>query len=353
MARRKKDEPVIPKQKDLDRSREQSMTALKRKTRYFYDIQRLRLQHQTRLTPKAKGADIQLHEADLLSLQWRFEQLLSLEKGVLKDIEEHLKTIPFYVEVLSDKVRFRGIGPTMASVLLSEIQIHRQETPSQLWAFAGLAPVPARRCKKCQKTVSEAKGAAVGAPEGGNPINEQGESMYWKHDGKTPKGCVSIVPLAETFASGKAAKPTRGEKLGYNAFFRAKLCGVLGPVMLQVGSPWRKHYDDYKHRKQSAGWGTCDAHRHAAAIRYMIKMLLLEIWKEYREHEKLSVRPPYQEEYLGHKHGESGQDAQDAKDDQIEPPTAEQLAEIEYMRRETAFIEEHNSVWAGPPTADE
>jgi hypothetical protein len=307
--RRMKDEPVIPKQSELERSREQSMTALKRKTRYFYDIQRLRLQHQTRITPKPKDADIQLHEADLLSLEWRFEQLLQLEKSLLKDIDEHLRTLPFYVKVLSDKVRFRGIGPTMAAVLLSEIQIHRQETPSQLWAFAGLAPVAARRCKKCQKTVSPARGAEIGGPEGGTEVGDDGEALYWKHDGTKPKGCVKIVPKAETFTSGKAMKPTRGEKLKYNAFFRSKLCGVLGPVLLQTGSPWRKFYDDYKHRKASAGWGTCDGHRHAAAIRYMIKMLLLEIWKEYREHEGLSVRPPYQEEYLGHKHGGNGQSA--------------------------------------------
>lgn len=309
--KRMKDEPELPKQSELERSREQSMVALKRKTRYFYDIQRLRLQHQTRLTPKAEGAGIQLHEADLLSLEWRFEQLLQLEKSLLRDIDEHLKTIGFYADVLSDKVRFRGIGPTMAAVLLSEIQIHRQETPSQLWSFAGLAPVASRRCKKCQKTVSPS-----------------GDKDIFTHDGKTPQGCEKHVPLAETFTSGKAMKPVRGEKLKYNAFFRSKLCGVLGPVLLQVGSPWRKFYDDYKHRKQSAGWGTCDGHRHAAAIRYMIKMLLLEIWREYRKHEGLTVRPPYQEEYLGHKHGGNGQ-KQSSAEEEIDHEVRAELEQLE------------------------
>jgi hypothetical protein len=72
--------------------------------------------------------------------------------------------------------------------------------------------------------------------------------------------------------------------------------------MLKLGSPWKKQYDDYKHRKATAGWGKSDAHRHAAAIRYMIKMLLLDIHKEWRTHLGLPVRPSYHEEYQGHVH---------------------------------------------------
>lgn len=286
------EEADLPKQNELDRTAKESRQALRYKVRYFYDIQRLRIQHQGRITPKAKDAGIQLHEGDVASIRRRFEQLLALEKAVLSDISQHLDTIPFYRETLSDKKRFKGIGPTMAGVLLAEIEIERQDTPSALWSFAGLAPVKTRRCKKCQRVAIVDKKHTNG-----------GEKLY-KHEGKAAvKGCPHPFPESQTFQSGRAARPTAGEKLPYNAFLRAKMCGVLGPVLLQVGSPWRSFYDDYRHRKESAGWGVSKGHRHQAAIRYMIKMLLLEIWKEYRAHEGLPVRPPYQEEYLGHTHG--------------------------------------------------
>jgi hypothetical protein len=113
---------------------------------------------------------------------------------------------------------------------------------------------------------------------------------------------ASMLFADDVYASGKAMRPTKGQKLPYNAFLRSKLVGVLGPVMLKLNSPWRRAYDNYKHRKQCAGWGRSDAHRHQAAIRYMIKMLILDVWLKFREYHKLSVRPSYQEEKLGHKH---------------------------------------------------
>ena len=295
---------VIPPQSEVapERTREQDHLALKRKVRIFYDLQRLRLQTAGRGAPKshtdeetegdkpARKPDarprIELHPADLAVLERRAKELELAEKHALADIAEHLATIGFYRDVLSDKARYRGIGPTMAGVILAEFDIYRLETPSQMWAFAGLRPMDAERCTKCHFVV----------------VNGQHTSKKTICKGEPPPGI---------YASGRAQKPTRGEKLPYNAFLRAKLCGVLGAVLLKLNpsapltgevSPWRKCYDDYKHRKQSEGWGTSDAHRHAAAIRYMVKMLLADIWTKWRTYEKLTVRPSYHEEKLGHKH---------------------------------------------------
>ena len=52
-------------------------------------------------------------------------------------------------------------------------------------------------------------------------------------------------------------------------------------------------------------WAKSDAHLHQASQRYMVKMFLLELWKQWRTFEGLEVRPSYQEEYLGHKHNEA------------------------------------------------
>lgn len=275
----------------LPRTPEQSRFALKKKVRYFYDIQRLRLQTAGRTYERANTID--LHEIDIELLNLRAKNLEKTEKEALGDVGDHLKTMPFYVKVLSDKTRYRGIGPTMAGVILSEFDIHREDTASKMWAFAGLAPKPALRCKACHDVVEEASGEA-----GFRDIRAKhrlSKTCSWMKSARD-----AYMVGGEIYESGQAMRPTRGEKLPYNAWLRTKLVGVLGPVMLKVGSPWKKAYDEYKQRKVSAGWGRSDAHRHQAAIRYMIKMLLLDIWKEWRTFEGLVVRPSYHEEKLGH-----------------------------------------------------
>jgi hypothetical protein len=52
-----------------------------------------------------------------------------------------------------------------------------------------------------------------------------------------------------------------------------------------------------------------DGHRHRAAIRYMVKMWMIELYKNWREIEGLPVRPPYQEDKPGHKHKATVEDA--------------------------------------------
>lgn len=279
--------------KDAKRTRDQFKVALKRKVRFFYDIQRMRIQAGGRTLNRSKTAEIDLHPVDVKILGNRASELLITEKNALKDVEDQLKLIPMYDRLL-DKKKYKGIGPTMAGVILSEFNIEFEDTASKMWAFAGLAPVVAMRCRHCHRVMNLDEEAA----------ETHGKPIY-VHAGKAPGECVLIseknteVDASHVYASGKAMRPTRGEKLPYNAFLRSKLCGVLGPVMLKVGSPWRKHYDDYKNRKLAQGWGINDAHRHAAAIRYMIKMLLLEIWREWRTVEGLAVREPYAVEFLG------------------------------------------------------
>jgi hypothetical protein len=160
-----------------------------------------------------------------------------------------------------------------------------------MWAFAGLAPEAAMRCTLCNHLVEEAG------------------DLGYKHCIRRnkarqiiPNKCTEHVPKQQAYPSGKAARPKKGEKLGYNAFLRSKMIGVLGPCLSKAKSPWKKVYDDYKHRLQTSGKGTSDGHRHSMAVRYMVKMLLLEIWKEWRAIEGLPVRPSYHEEKMGHIH---------------------------------------------------
>jgi hypothetical protein len=273
-----------------DRTKEQSLFALKKKVRMMYDLQRLRIQAAGRTKKKGEDNPLQLHEVDQAILDARAAELEEYENYALADVKEHLKTIPFYLAFLKE---IKGIGPKMAGVVLTEFDIQREDTSSKMWRFAGLAPVPAKRCKECFRVV----------PKDGIHKKKQ-------QDNKPIKCSLAgkEIPEDQMVDSAQAERPVAGKKLAYNKFLKTKLIGVLAPGLLKCNSPYRKFYDDYKHRKASANWGTNDGHRHNAAMRYMIKMLLLDIWKAWREFEGLEIRPSYQEQYLGHTHKEDDED---------------------------------------------
>lgn len=332
---------------------EQTQKALRRYVENFYDIQEMRLAAGGRTAKKPRKdkngnpvPEIKLHEWDKQRLESTKDALQAAEDIALKDIEACLDRVPFYVHVLSDKKAFRGIGPTMAGVILSSFDIHRSDTVSKMWALAGLRPMACYRCKSCQSVVSEAEGT------------------FW-HPKIDKIKCVTKpnetreLTRDQVYESANAQRAQAGVKLNFNKWLRTKLVGVLGPVILKmttfhcpkcmdkmanlkdedrkatefyfhparkenderkpcewsarkvekealvrVDAPFRKFYDDYKHRKTQAGWGVSDGHRHNASVRYMVKMILLDIHTKWRKFEGLPVRPTYQEQYLGHVHHE-------------------------------------------------
>jgi hypothetical protein len=292
-----------------------SRLALKAKTRMFYDVQLLRMQISGRSDKKldggkkARATTIELRSEDKATLNGRLDSLSNLEKTCLEDVEKHLYTIPFYNQHIKDK--YRGLGVASAAVILSEFDIARETTPSKMWRFAGLAPMPCKRCSVCWTVVEEdgehPKARAVKAKDDeGNFVTKQAK-IKCPHAG-------SVAPTSVLVDSGRAERPTSGEALHYNAFLRTKLIGVLGTCLLKAGgkineetgedtrTEWRRLYDNYKNRKASAGWGQSDGHRHNAALRYMVKMVLLDIWLKWRAFEGLPIRESYQEQYLGHRH---------------------------------------------------
>lgn len=379
------------KARGVVRTKEQSKEALRRKAKMFYDLQRMRLQVSGRIQPKAEGAEIQLTEYDQAILEHRAEDLHTAEKFALADVEEHLEDIPLWTQVLNaDRERWKGIGPTMAGVIISEFDVEKADTASKFWAFAGLAPVAAHRCKKCNTVVDFHEGEKIPPPpdpvavrivaivdektdyeidipnldsnlvddlevdtlkltevfaivreEWDIPIQDDfklGDFSTMRHivefvrrsrpDLEPAPVATPPVPFythtrppayikgekvkcpnegknlssQEVYESGKAAKPVKGQKLPYNSFLRSKMVGVLGPILLKVNSPYRKYYDDFKMYWASAKKGRNDGHRHQAAIRYMVKQLLADIWEEWRRIAGLPGRKSYAEEKLGRVH---------------------------------------------------
>ena len=99
---------------------------------------------------------------------------------------------------------------------------------------------------------------------------------------------------------------------------------MLGTSFLRTASPWADTYRNYKHRIEtdpartkvtSEQWKK--AHRakedvsglwtpkriHSAAIRYMVKMFLADLWARWRVLEGLPVGPTYEEARRGYGHG--------------------------------------------------
>lgn len=169
----------------------------------------------------------------------------------------------------------RGVGPAMAGVLISEFDIHRARYPSSMWAYAGYDV------------------AGDGA----------GRSRRKEH-------------LVDREYKDKNGKDATRVGITFNPWLKTKL-HVLAELFIKMRTdPYRKVYDDYKHRMEShERWGikndgvvvdgkivTTKGRRHAQAMRYMIKMFLIDLYAAWREIEGLPVSKPYHEAKLGMRH---------------------------------------------------
>lgn len=169
-----------------------------------------------------------------------------------------LKGYPIYSEFLEP---IKGIGPALAGVILSEIDISKAKYPSSLWKYAGL------------------------------DVAEDGK-------GRTRKA-EHLVDCAYTDKEGNDAVR---KGITFNPFLKTKLIGVLGSSFLRAGeNKYSLIYRDYKNRLESRDdlKEESKGHRHNMAIRYMIKMFLIDLHMAWREIEGLPVSLPYHEAKLG------------------------------------------------------
>lgn len=165
---------------------------------------------------------------------------------------------PIFVAYL-DKVR--GIGPAMAGVLLSEIDIAKAHYPSSLWKYAGLD---------------------VGA-------DGKGRSRKAEH----------LVKVEYVNRDGEEAERN---SITFNPFLKTKLIGVLAPSFIKLYNPiYAPIYRDYKHRLENhpAHAEKTKGHRDNMAKRYMVKQFLVDLHREWRTIEGLPVPPAYSEGNLG------------------------------------------------------
>jgi len=218
-----------------------------------------------------------------LTLIHHYSRLEAQEREQFRHIEEALDGVPIWNDWLGDQT---GIAAALGSVLITGFDIHKANRPSQFWAYAGLDVGP-------------------GIPS--DPDNLLGRSRRKEH-------------LVER--EYKARDGTMKKKMSttFNPWLQARLLGVLGASLLRCGSPYRKYYDDYRHRietdpnrrkgtladkkkEREAGnineqiWHPIRIHR--ASMRYMVKQFVADFWRKWRESEGLPVVPTYHEAKQG------------------------------------------------------
>lgn len=187
--------------------------------------------------------------------------LLESEEAAFKAVEASLAASPIYPWLESVK----GCGVRMSGIIISEIDITEAKYPSSLWAYAGLDVAQDGRGRSRRR-------------------EHLRDYTYNDKDTGEEKTRVGIT---------------------FNPFLKTKLIGVLAETLIKARGHYAGIYRDYKtrlennptHQEKSKG------HRHNMAKRYMIKMFLLDLYKEWRTVEKLPVHPPYHEAKLGLTHG--------------------------------------------------
>lgn len=211
-----------------------------------------------------------------LTLSAQYFQLLRDEREQFTRLGDLVTEFPIWNAFLKD---VRGVGPAMAGVILSEIDIHKAEYPSSLHAYAGLDVV----------VVTD---------------TDTGEM----HGEGRSKRAAHLVDVAYVDRNGE--QQTR-KSITYNPWLKTKLMGVLGTIFVKQPadkSPYRKAYDDYKFRLENTPrWAErSKGHRHQAAIRYAVKQFLIDLYNAWRPLEGLPVAPTYAEAKLGMVHGSAG-----------------------------------------------
>lgn len=205
-----------------------------------------------------------------LCLLAQYTDLEKYEDQHFRRLGNVLQEYPIYTGWLE---QVKGIGPAMAGVIISEIDISRARYVSSLWAYAGLDV----------------------ASDGG------GRSRRAEH-------------LVEREYVNRDGEPATRKSITFNPFLKTKLVGVLGSCFLRAkDSPYAEVYRNYKHRlechekyrdrvDENGKEVKQKLRRHNMAIRYMVKRFLADLYVQWRTMEGLPVAKEYHEAKLGHVH---------------------------------------------------
>ena len=211
------------------------------------------------MTPRKFKKDGLISEYAEFSLIQQYFDLVAAEENALKQITYAVKKFPIYKHFLED---VKGVGPTMAAVIISGFNIHKAEYPSSLWAYAGL-----------------------------DVVNNKGRSRIKEH------------LVDQTYIDSEGNEQTK-KGISFNPFMKTKLIGVLGTSFVKTNGKYREIYDNYKNRIKNmpAHAEKTKAHINNMAIRYTVKRFLVDLYTAWRTLEGLTVADEYSKAKLGIDH---------------------------------------------------
>jgi hypothetical protein len=232
-----------------------------------------------------------------LCLVAQYMEIEKSETTQFNRLEDVLEAFPIWTEFLS---KIPGMGKQMAGVIISEINIFDS---------------PAR----------DEEGKPILNPDGSPKMLTRYPSSLWRYCGldvaEDGRGRSRRKEhLVQKAYINKDGKKDERASITFNPFLKTKMVGVFGTNVLRCKKcPYRAIYDAYKHRMEHhAVHGVHNdktpdpkfpktkimlaskGHRHQMAIRYAVKMFLLDLYKKWRELEGLPVPTPYREGKLGY-----------------------------------------------------
>ncbi|MEM3861527.1 MAG: transposase [Thermoplasmatales archaeon] len=243
-------------------------------------------------------------------------RLVSSENFMAKKLDEFSQNHPLRKQYLS---KVKGIGPIFSSGLIAYLHpISRFPTIGHLWAYAGLsAEYWKNECKKGHKFIStSARSTCPVKKKNGKPCNEP------------------IVKSEKVQGIPKRAT-------GYVLFINTNLKYLMTKIGMSFekqskSSRFRKLYEvkkaEYKAKFAQRGETEekgLNGHARMAALRYVEKRFLSDLWVVWRQIEGLPVTKPYAFTVLGH------------TDEHYEPPSVDRgtltIMEEKYTIKEEAL----------------
>ena len=254
---------------------ERNRKLLRTYTRTRQDFIDMRKSVEGRLEMKADGTPKKIENPrHFEKMDWDFLcaqrlNIIEAEKALKKRGLLLLGEFKIWTDYLE---KIKAVGDIAAGWIIGEFDIFKADTPSKLWQFSGM-----------------------------NSGDVRGKKMVGT--GKNQRITVTDKMI-------RGDKLTAGFLAPFNKKLRAALLGVMGDGFIKAQNEYAFTYyypkkNALEHSENTVMGGkkawkdVSKGHRHRAAIRYMVKMFLQDLYNAWRPMEGLYVRPPYREEKLG------------------------------------------------------
>lgn len=238
-----------------------------------------------------RGFGLDANHPAVAALDGQLAKLVDLETAMAKALAKQLKSHPLHPWIKAQC----GLGDKQVARLLAAIRdpywndLHgRPRTVSELWAFCGLHVLPVGHLSIGDQT-RHASGAKPAADQ--MPFGTQTSDVGGSKDSDTDQTRLE----AQSSNVGVAPRRKRGQKANWSTDAKTRIYLIAESCMKNRNSPYRKVYDDgrakYAESVHAVACAPCaalpgaplrDGHKHARAMRLVMKAVLRDLWIESR-----------------------------------------------------------------------